>query len=1035
MKHFLTFFTLLFSLAGHTQQPLGEWADLKWADWLEYDIKNNDFFGHLRERHIVSPQMSWKEISTSIDRQGMTHERFQQFYQGIPIVGYEYILHITENGKLKNSNGDIIPELDISIQDFISENEALRLAMDFIDADQYIWKRNQPTFGRYPSMPVGELVIVDKAYPRFSENFVLAWAFDIYATKPHSRKMVYINAWNGEVVTSINLLHVCGVDVGTGQTIYYGERELQTTSTDSGFILKDDSRGMGIITRSIEEKHFVDDDNYWEEGTSLQKNGVLDVHFGVGATYDFLKDQYGRDGIDGIGSPINAFVYVDADLNNAYWDGESIFFGDGDDVNYGPFAALDICAHEFIHGVTEHTSGLVYAYEPGALNEGFSDLIGKAVEYAYDEDDFSWELSKVIQLGPNAGLRNMENPHKYGNPKYYKGLHWSDDVFDNGGVHTNSGVLNYWYYLLSEGVQDVNEVGYDFSVEKLGVLETAEIAYYAFTNYLTSTASYLDARLATMEVAKELYGDTCSWQYQAIASAWEAVGVGSSVREGDVSIFDYKMQSKVCKSKELQVRMRVMNNSCYTTIVAGESIRLGYAVVGFDTIFDEVIVLKNDFLPGQYFDYTYITLLPLQGAKTYEVDLFVNHENDNYKLNDKRRIKYTQSEDIDYDLELLFAKFQNESCAPKDSTPVDMLLRNGGCSTIRKGRQLNIRLVLDSVSYYTNVRLEQDVFADAFFRVEAIFEPLPRLADEAMIKVRYTPDVIEDNNEVSTPYLSLEHSGVGYFEGFNQFAFDSSLMSVGPVVNPLEYRGRNNIQLLSSQEVMVMSGGNPRGIWSPEDVPWSDFKLNNQSYVTKMDVCYNSDGWINPVLVFDMIQQRSSYDYASLEVNPEWANTMSLFLSQGKDRNEKARFRNVTKDKEWTTYTLGLPVNRGPVNIEFEALLISGESGINGEIVTEDQDLIFLDNIKIVESTATRKMVEQDFEIYPNPVGDELNLELDNIDQNLIEHLKISTLTGETLSTFKFSAQQDVSFLMPGAYMVILKLQNGRSMFRRFIKL
>ena len=37
---------------------------------------------------------------------------------------------------------------------------------------------------------------------------------------------------------------------------------------------------------------------------------------------------------------------------------------------------LDVVGHEMTHGVTEHTAGLEYLGQSGALNESYSDLMG-----------------------------------------------------------------------------------------------------------------------------------------------------------------------------------------------------------------------------------------------------------------------------------------------------------------------------------------------------------------------------------------------------------------------------------------------------------------------------------------------------------------------------------------------------------------------------------------------------------------------------------------------------------------------------------
>lgn len=52
---------------------------------------------------------------------------------------------------------------------------------------------------------------------------------------------------------------------------------------------------------------------------------------------------------------------------NAYYDGERIVIGTG-------LAVDDVIAHEWVHGYTDYSSGLVYSYQSGAINEAMSDM-------------------------------------------------------------------------------------------------------------------------------------------------------------------------------------------------------------------------------------------------------------------------------------------------------------------------------------------------------------------------------------------------------------------------------------------------------------------------------------------------------------------------------------------------------------------------------------------------------------------------------------------------------------------------------------
>ena len=120
----------------------------------------------------------------------------------------------------------------------------------------------------------------------------------------------------------------------------------------------------------------------------------------------------------------------------------------------------------------------------------------------------------------------MSNPNGFGDPDTYLGNGWvpTTSGSDNGGVHSNSGVQNHWFYLLTEGGAGVNDDGVAFDVTGLGLEEAAQIAYRNLNVYLQPGSYYFDARLGTINAAIDLFGEN-SQQFQSIIDAWNAVGV------------------------------------------------------------------------------------------------------------------------------------------------------------------------------------------------------------------------------------------------------------------------------------------------------------------------------------------------------------------------------------------------------------------------------------------------------------------------------------------------------------------------------
>src|SRR3546814_9119715 len=85
-----------------------------------------------------------------------------------------------------------------------------------------------------------------------------------------------------------------------------------------------------------------------------------------------------------------------------------MYFGDGASTFY-PLVGLDVLAHEVSHGFTEQNSNLEYAYQPGGINEAFSDMAGEAAEFFFNgENDFL--VGGEIFKAPGEALRYMEDP-------------------------------------------------------------------------------------------------------------------------------------------------------------------------------------------------------------------------------------------------------------------------------------------------------------------------------------------------------------------------------------------------------------------------------------------------------------------------------------------------------------------------------------------------------------------------------------------------------------------------------------------------
>lgn len=516
---------------------------------------------------------TFQPIIVNQDRVGMKHEKMQQYYNGIKVEFGTLIIH-SKNNSVKSINGEVYNGIGINLSPSLSAQEAFNKAITHIGAQEYLWSNPAEAAAMDYTKPTGELVLLPEM-TSYSGLLNLAYKFDIYATQPVSRGEVYVDAVSGEILfynkiikhhnnegremlnNPANLVTVTKEEtamfvLGSANTRYSGLRDIETRLETSGvYTLNDDSRN--VFTRNAQNipfgggyinnfAEFTDTDNIW----SLPglDNAALDAHWGAMQTYDYWLNVHGRNGIDGNGFSMRSYVHVanpqgGGTWQNAAWNGSVMSYGDGGG-SIQPLTCIDIVAHEIGHGVTQFANNLVYARESGALNEGYSDLWGAAIEFRAkgNGDDLNpnvetWQIGEDIT--PGIGIRSMSNPNIFGDPDTYLGTNWRpttvagcptpSNANDQCGVHSNSGVLNHWFYLLVQGGSGTNDVLDAFNITGIGMQKAEEIAYLILRDYLTPNSTFLDTRNAGVEVAINLYGSN-SPEAIATQDAFYAVNVG-----------------------------------------------------------------------------------------------------------------------------------------------------------------------------------------------------------------------------------------------------------------------------------------------------------------------------------------------------------------------------------------------------------------------------------------------------------------------------------------------------------------------------
>ncbi len=467
------------------------------------------------------------------DDLGMRHIRFQQHYEGLPVIGQEMMAHFGSDGVLKTVNGILEPKIKLETTPSIQSAEAVSIA----DTDL------QNFFGKgEPDMP--ELVV----FP-WEGNTYLAWRMFLYSNSPMGRWEYFVDAHTGDVIYKANrVMHDTKAnDIGTGTSVMGDTRNhIDTDYNGSTFDMIDETRRTSnnphghdgqmpsnedirtyIASSSLPGTLATDANNVW---STTEQAAAVDGHVYTALVYDYLLRQFGRNSFDDNGSTMQTSVNYSAEGdNNAYWNGSQIViwsYGTG----WRSLAGCpDVIAHEWGHAVTENCANLAYQKESGALNESFSDMIGAAFEWAHDTlDTPDWGMG---ENGRTSGepFRSMSEPHDYGDPDFYgtSDPNWIDvegcsPSYSNDycGVHTNSGVGNKWFYLLSDG-----GTHHSVTVTGIDVENAIQIAYRANQLYWGVNTTYHEAALATITAANDIDG-TGAWALQ-VANAWNAVGVST----------------------------------------------------------------------------------------------------------------------------------------------------------------------------------------------------------------------------------------------------------------------------------------------------------------------------------------------------------------------------------------------------------------------------------------------------------------------------------------------------------------------------
>ncbi len=501
--------------------------------YTEQGIDVNSIELFLKKTFKLSTDFSLQKTSSDKDLTDLGIIRYDEYFKSSIIHDAKLIVHIVD-GKIQSMNGTLYSSINVLNNKKISEANALAKALEAFPADKYKWEipgeelllkeyTNNPSASYYPK---AELVLFPNSYPDYNKNYIYTYKLSVYADKPLFKKNIYIDAESGKVVFAMDELHMSDV-LATAVTKYSGNQEITSDSYNSVYRLRESGRGNGIETYDMNtgtsynsSVDFTDTDNYWNNFNADFDEVATDAHWATEMTYDYYYYNHNRNSIDGNGFKLRNYVHYDFEYSNAFWDGTRMTFGDGSG-SVTPFTACDIVGHEITHGLTSYTANLDYAYESGAINEGFSDIFGTSIEFYAKPADANWTMGEDI----GYTMRSMSNPNLYNQADTYLGTYWYTGSDDNGGVHYNNSIMNHWYYLLSEGGSGTNDIGNSFNFSGIGIIDAGKIAFRTLTVYLTNSSQYADVRFYSIIAAIDLFG-SCSTEVEAVTRAWYAVGIG-----------------------------------------------------------------------------------------------------------------------------------------------------------------------------------------------------------------------------------------------------------------------------------------------------------------------------------------------------------------------------------------------------------------------------------------------------------------------------------------------------------------------------
>ncbi len=429
---------------------------------------------------------------------GIEYAAYTRDYRGLPVVGGDFVVVTDAHGQILTTSVAQTHEVALgSVTPTVSRARALGTA------------RRQVAHAT-KATPATLVVWQHGSRSR------LGWETTV--TGHHGAlpdiKTVVVDARNGHVLQARER-----VAEGTGNTAWEGTVSIPTAGSGTSFSMKNTNASSLVCQDAANNTTFTGSDNVWGNGDATNREtGCADSFYSAEEERQMLSAWDGRNGMDGAGGWVPIRVGL-ADVN-AYYDGTQVQVGHTQTGGKW-IGEIDVVAHEFGHGVDDHTPGGI---SNGNTQEFVADTFGAATEWfannPTDTPDFT--VGEQVNLVGTGPIRYMYNPSLAGDDNCYSSSTPSEEV------HAAAGPGNHWFYLVAEGTNPTNgqptsPTCNSTSVTGLGIQQAEKIMYNAM-QMKTSSSSYLKYRTWTLTAAKNLTPGDCT-AFNTVKAAWNAVSV------------------------------------------------------------------------------------------------------------------------------------------------------------------------------------------------------------------------------------------------------------------------------------------------------------------------------------------------------------------------------------------------------------------------------------------------------------------------------------------------------------------------------